>query len=592
MTTTGRLSATDAAFLYYERPVQHLHVGCVSFLDGPVPFDDFRDLTVERLQQLPRYFQRPVRPTLDWALPSWEDAPRFDPRQHIRHVGVPPPGGPAELHELVDELLATPLDPDSPLWETYLIDGLADGRAAILNKMHHCMVDGVSGVQILEILTDPAPGSHVAAAAPPTRSQGGDGKRPWSVQAALEVANTLTRWVLEPSSQLPFNASISADRRLRWTTVSLDRVLAVRGAAGCKVNDVMLAVIAGALRRWALRHGLQPDILCVRAMVPVSLRTAREHLTLGNRVSAMFPVLSVDIADPLERLHKIAAHMASLKNRGQAQATNLLLSLAGWMPAPVNALLGRLAPNVPVINVVCTNVPGPREPRYLLGRRVLEMHPMVPLVDGLGLGFAILSYADQLSVGAVADPALVPDVETIAEDVAAELDVLAAAVAVDATPTVAPAPAANGAGPRVGDLMTRVVQTLAPGSSLAEAWRVMRTARIRHLPVVDELRRPIGLVTHRDLLGASPSTIAEPDEAARVQILGWLTAREVMETHLIVASPDEAASEAGRRMLAAKIGCLPVVDGTGRLAGIVTEVDFLRWAATNMAPPAEEPHAA
>ncbi len=592
MTTTGRLSATDAAFLYYERPVQHLHVGSVSFLDGPVPFEDFRDLTVERLRQLPRYFQRPVRPTLDLALPRWEDAPRFDPRQHIRHVGVPPPGGTAGLYELIDEILATPLDPDSPLWETYLIDGLADGRAAILNKVHHCMVDGVSGAQILEVLTDPAPGPRPAAPAPPPRTHGTDGSGPWNMHAALEVANTVTRWLLDPSSQLPFNSAISAERRLRWTALSLDRVLAVRGAAGCKVNDVVLAVIAGALRRWAVRHGLQPDILRVRAMVPVSLRTAREHLALGNMVSAMFPVLPVDIADPLERLHKVAAHMADLKSRGQAQATNLLLTLAGWVPAPVNAFVGRLVPGVPMINVVCTNVPGPREPRYLLGRRVLEIHPMVPLVDGLGLGFAVLSYADQLSVGAAADPALVPDVDAIAADVAAELDVLLAAVGVEPTAPAAVAPSPSGAGPRVGDLMTRSVQALAPESSLAEAWRVMRTARIRHLPVVDELRRPIGLVTHRDLLGASPSTIAEPEEAARVQILGWLTVREVMETHLIVASPDEAASEAGRRMLAAKIGCLPVVDPTGRLVGIVTEVDFLRWATANMAPPAEEPHAA
>jgi diacylglycerol O-acyltransferase / wax synthase len=150
MANTGRLSSQlssmDAAFLYYERPVQRLHVGSVSLLDAPVPYDAFTELTVQRLAALPRYSQRPVRPVLDWALPSWRDVPRFDPRHHIRHVGVPPPGGDAELHVLVDELMATPLDPESPLWETYLIDGLADGRAAILNKVHHCMIDGVSGV--------------------------------------------------------------------------------------------------------------------------------------------------------------------------------------------------------------------------------------------------------------------------------------------------------------------------------------------------------------------------------------------------------------------------------------------------------------
>jgi WS/DGAT/MGAT family acyltransferase len=591
MTTPGRLSATDAAFLYYERPAHRLHVGSVSLLDGPVSFDDFREFTVTRLQQLPRYFQRPVRPTLDWALPTWEPVPRFDPRQHIRHVGVPPPGGPAELHALLDELIATPLDPDSPLWETYLIDGLANGRSAVLSKIHHCMIDGVSGAQILEILTDPTPEptQTVQTPAPPAATHGAEGGRPWSTQAALEVANTLTRWVLEPSSQLPFNAPVSADRRLRWTVLSLERVLAVRGAVGCKVNDVVLAVIAGALRRWVVRNGLRPELLCIRAMVPVSMRTAREQLTLGNMVSAMFPILPIDAADPVDRLHRTAAQMAALKGRGQAHATGLLLSLAGYMPAPMNALLGRLLPSWPMINVVCTNIPGPREPRYLLGRRVLEMHPIVPLFEGLGLGFAILSYADQLSVAAAADPALVPDVAIIAQDVAAELDALVAAVGLDAEPAL---PTRVEASPRVADLMTRPVHTLSPTTGLADAWRLMRKARIRHLPVVDELRRPIGLVTHRDLLGAAPSSVAEPEEAARVQILGWLTAREVMETHVIVTSPEESAAAVGQRMLAAKIGCLPVVDATGRIVGIVTEEDFLRWATAHMAPPAQEPHAA
>ena len=227
MATSGRLSAMDAAFLYLERPVQRLHVGSVSLLDGPVPYGAFVELTVQRLGKLPRYAQRPVRPVLDWALPSWQDVPRFDPRHHIRHVGVPPPGGDAELHTLIDELMAAPLDPDSPLWETYLIDGLADGRAAILNKVHHCMIDGVSGAQLLEVLTDPASELATEPAAPPPmlRAHGSGGARPWSAHAAVEAASTLARWALEPPSQLPFNAPISAERRLRWT------VAATRAAA-------------------------------------------------------------------------------------------------------------------------------------------------------------------------------------------------------------------------------------------------------------------------------------------------------------------------------------------------------------------------
>src|SRR5262245_54349368 len=384
MAGSSRLSPMDAAFLYYERPVQRLHVGSLCLLDGPVPYEAFTDLPVERLRGLPRYLQRPVRPLLDWTLPSWQDVPRFDPRHHIRHVGVPPPGGDAELHSLVDELMAAPLDPDSPLWETYLIDGLADGRAAILNKVHHCMIDGVSGAQLLEVLTDPAsePATQPAPPSPTLRTHGSGGARPWSTQAAVEAASTLARWALEPSSRLPFNAPISAERRLRWTTLSLERLLAVRGAVGCKLNDVVLSVIAGGLRRWLAAHAVGSDRLCVRAMVPVSVRTAGSELTLGNLVSAMFPVLPVDIADPVERVHKVAVHMNDLKDRGQAHATGLLMALAGALPAPVSALLGRMLPSWPMINVVCTNVPGPREARYVLGRPIGGIPPILPPFEG------------------------------------------------------------------------------------------------------------------------------------------------------------------------------------------------------------------
>ncbi len=586
MASTGQLSAMDAAFLYLERPEQRLHVGSVSLLDGPVPYEAFVDLTVQRLARLPRYCQRPVRPVLDWALPSWQDVPRFEARHHIRHVGVPPPGGDAELHALVDELIATPLDPDSPLWETYLIDGLADGRAAILNKVHHCMIDGVSGAQLLEVLTDPASAPATESPAPPPtlRTHGSGGARPWSTQAAVEAASTLAHWALTPSSRLPFNAPISAERHLRWTTLSLERLLAVRGAVGCKLNDVVLSVITGGLRRWLTAHAVTTDRLCVRAMVPVSMRTSGDHLTLGNLVSAMFPVLPIDIADPLDRLHKVAAHMSELKERGQAHAIGLLMALAGALPAPLSALFGRVLPSWPMINVVCTNVPGPREPRYVLGRRIVGIHPIVPLFEGLGLGFAILSYADQLSIAAAADPALVPDVETVTDAIAREFDALVTALGLELPAPVQAPPRAT---LRVADLMTVAVQTISPETRLGDAWGLMRRARIRHLPVVDDVGRLIGLVTQRDLLGAASSAVAEPDEAVRLRRLGWVSAHEVMETHLVVSAPDEPAASAGQRMLAAKIGCLPVVDARGQLAGIVTDEDFLRWATLQMAPAAE-----
>jgi diacylglycerol O-acyltransferase len=553
-------------------------------LDGAVPFDAFTEFTVERVRELPRYLQRPVRPALDWTLPVWQDVPRFDPRDHIRHVGVPPPGGDAELHALIDELMAVPLDPDSPLWETYLIDGLADGRAAVLSKVHHCMIDGVSGAQLLDRLSDPGPEPTPEFGAPPAplRTHGSGGARPWNARAGLEAVSTVARWALEPSSQLPWNAPISAQRRLRWTELPLDRLLAVRGAVGCKMNDVVLAVITGGLRRWLAAHAVATDRLCVRAMVPVSMRTPGDHLTLGNLVSAMFPILPIDISDPVDRLHRVAAQMNDLKERGQAHATGLLMALAGALPAPLSALLGRMLPSWPMINVVCTNVPGPREPRYILGRRIVAIHPIVPLFEGLGLGFAILSYADRLSIAAAADPALVPDVETVTDAIATELDALVTALGLDAPAAEAPAPAR----PCVSDLMTAELHTITPDTRLAEAWRLMRHKRIRHLPVVDAHQRLLGLVTHRDILGVAPSSAEHPEEHLRLLPLEWLAAREVMETHLTIATPDEPAAVAGQRMLTAKIGCLPVMSEAGKIVGIVTEEDFLRWATGQMARPA------
>jgi CBS domain-containing protein len=318
-------------------------------------------------------------------------------------------------------------------------------------------------------------------------------------------------------------------------------------------------------------------------MVPVSMRTPGDHLTLGNLVSAMFPILPIHIADPVDRLHTVAAHMSELKERGQAHATGLLMALAGALPAPLSALLGRMLPSWPMINVVCTNVPGPREPRYILGRRVVAIHPIVPLFEGLGLGFAILSYADQLSIAAAADPALVPDVGSVTDAIGAELDTLVAALGLETPAAMEALPPLR---PRVADLMTAAVHTITPETRLADAWRLMRRLRIRHAPVVDASQHLVGLVTHRDLLSAAPSATDQPQEASRLLPLEWLSAREVMETHLTVATAEEPAAAAGQRMLAAKIGCLPVVDDGGRLAGIVTEEDFLRWATIQMAPPA------
>ena len=585
---TNRLSPLDATFLYFERPMQRLHVGCVALLDGPLAFPAFVDTVGQRLAAIPRYRQRPVRPLLDLDWPRWEDDPHFDVRRHFRHIGVPPPGGPAELHEVVDTLFATPLDDQHPLWETYLIDGLADGRSAILCKVHHAMIDGVSGAQVLEAMSDEPPPNADARPRPmagpvrPSVLRTLASPRALLARArdALTAATTLGPMMFEPISELPFNGRLTDARRIVWASFALDDFLAMRGASGCKVNDVVLAVITGALRRWVQSRGVDPAGLRVRTLVPVSVRRPEDHMALGNLVASMFPTLPIGIVEPLERLRAIAAEMQSLKERGQAQASGVLMSLLGSMPAPLGALLGRLLPERPIINTVCTNVPGPRQACHVAGRRIVEIHPMVPLFQSMGIEFAILSYAGQLSISAAVDPALVPDADTIPEHLAASAEELRAAlrpVAPAASTFISPSV------PRVAGLMTTPPITVRPEDRLATAWRIMRTHRIRHLPVVNGDGRLVGLVTHRDLLAASSSSIIANGEEERVQLLTWAGVGDVMETHLSVAHPDESAAAAGERLLRHKIGCLPVLKGDAQLVGIVTEEDFLRWATSEMA---------
>jgi WS/DGAT/MGAT family acyltransferase len=575
-----RLSPLDASFLYWEKPNQRMHVGCVALLDGPIAFEPFARAMEERLGSIPRYRERPVRPLLDLDWPHWEADPTFEVRRHLRHVAVPPPGGERELHELVDSLFATRLDPRHPLWETYLIDGLADGRCALLCKVHHAMIDGVSGAQVLEAMADPVPhDSPPPSPQPAARRSLLEAIGPAALRDALGAVGIVRSVLFDAVPTLPFNGPITDARRIVWASFSLDDFLTLRGIAGCKVNDVVLAIIAGAIRRYLEARGARPDGARPRALVPVSVRRVDEHMTLGNLVSSMFPHLPIDVADPVERLRCIAEEMRTLKEQGQPRVAAMVVKLAGSLPAPVSALLGRVIPPLPPVNTVCTNVPGPRQACHLLGRRILEVHPIVPLFQGLGMEFAIMSYAGRVSISVAVEPHLVPEASDLPAHLHAALCELR-----DALGTGEPARHAAAATlPRVADLMTRDVIAIAPEDSLATAYREMRRQRIRHLPVVSR-GRLVGLVTHRDVLAASSSSLIVPTEEGRVRLLGLVPAAEIMEMHVSVAAADDAAADAGERMVRHKIGCLPVVDANGRLAGIVTAEDFLRWATAHMSP--------
>jgi len=598
---TSRLSALDAAFLYFERPNQQLHVGCVAEVDGHVSFAAFLEMIEQRLcTRLPRYRQRPLRTALDIDHPHWEPDPAFDVRRHVHRVAVPAPGGADELHELVDSLHAAPLDARHPLWEIHLIEGLAGGSSALLFKIHHCMVDGVSGAQILDLVTDACgenPESLVVAATPAqlaidqrrtTELASRLGSIPGAatilgrMRDASEAIATIASLVTEPSDPLPFNRPLSDRRSVAWTTLRFDDILAVRGRFGCKVNDVVLAVIVGALHRYLEARSIPTAALRVRAIVPVSVRRDEDHLTLGNLVTAMIPRLPIGETDPIERLRRVAAEMLELKNRGQARAAGVVLSLLNGLPAPLEALLGRLAPDRLIANTICTNVPGPRQARSVLGQRVRAVHPIAPLFQSMGLEFAILSYDDTVSISATADPELVPDLREIATALAASAAELVAATR-DVAEAEPAAPVAV-AVPRVSDVMSRDVLTVGPCDSLLAAHRLMCSRRVRHLPVLGPGGRLNGIVTQRDILAAASSSLERDTDAARVRILGGSEVNEVMETHLCTATPDELAAHAGARMIRHKIGCLPVVGEGGQLVGIVTQADFVSWATQHMAP--------
>ena len=599
-----RLTPLDASFLYLERPTEFLHVGAVAVLESAPPFDDLVATLAERLGALERYRELPVRAALDVSAPRWRPDPAFDPRRHFHRIAVPTPGDEPAFRRVLQEIFARPLPADRPLWECVLLEGLAGGRAALLTKVHHCMIDGVSGVQVLEVMTDgweerlgtPEP---TGIGAPPSARRPGTvagdvaerigrvldavvhpRRAVAGVRAAAAAAGTVLDVVGRRLVPFPFNGPLGEERRIVWATFDLDEFLAIRGAAGCKVNDVALAVIAGALRRFLPVEATRAPRR-VRALIPVNVRRNDEHLQLGNRVSGMFAALPVDIADARERLRLIAAEMRANKEAGQGQVFDLALGIAGIVPSVLAPALSRLPQWWPVAHTVCTNVPGPREPRRLLGRRVLDVHPLVPLAADIGLGFAILSYAGTISITATADARLVPDVERLPVALRASADELALHLGARDATTPPRTPYAGGV--TVGELMTRDVAYVGTAELLANAWKTMRERRIRHLPVVDRHGALVGLITHRDLLAASPSSLALRDERDRIDGFGWATAADVMESHVSTAAAGESAADVALRMVRQKIGCMPVVDARGALVGIVTEEDFLRWSATLLA---------
>ncbi len=434
-----RMTALDAAFYHLERTGQLLHIGGVYVVEGALDFARLLADVESRLHLVPRYTQRAVPVPFNLANPTWEPDPRFDLRSHVvRHV-LRAPGDERQLASLVGRLFAQPLDRNRPLWELHQIDGYGDGRSVLFAKVHHCMVDGVSGVELLGLLFDasprptPVPPPEAAAPVPPLPSPAAQAlravaeapaalgarvhalahllRRPEQALAELTLSAAALReaaWlVLTGKPATPFNGHVSVLRRVLWVTFPLGGIKGIKDRLGGTVNDVVLTIITAALRAYLEDRGINPDRVELRALCPVSTRLPAERGALGNRLSALLVPLPVGIFDPLERLRQVRAATAQLKRAGAARTMARVLDLVSLLPPLLQRPLGWLQTLTVPFNTVCTNVPGPPVSLYVQGRRLEVFVPIVPLAQGVGLAFAILSYADTLTIGVTIDPALV-----------------------------------------------------------------------------------------------------------------------------------------------------------------------------------------
>jgi WS/DGAT/MGAT family acyltransferase len=455
-----RLTSFDTSFLANERSNAHMAIGALLMCEGDAPSEeDFLAHIRSRVHLLPRLRQRLLYPPLRLGTPFWVDHPQFDIHQHLRRISLPAPGTEAQFQDLVGELLAPPLDRSKPLWELILVEGFEDDRFGVVYKTHHAMADGISAVDIGMLLFDVEPKREPAReeaewtpARTPSRmalvGHAGSGIAAtlrrlgrWLRQALREPRRARRRaadglaglwevtWNLaRPAPKVPFNTEIGPRRSMCWATFDLPDFKGVKNALGGTVNDVTLAVVAGALRRWLLERDVAVDGLELKALVPVSIRTENEHGELGNKLTAMRGPLPVGVADPVERLQAITAAMDALKVSRQPLGAEAIWGLNDWFRdfAPPVLLSPTAAINFStrLFNLLVTNFPGPQVPFYVLGRELTAVYPIGFLAKNHALAIAILSYNGQVGFGLLADPDSVPDAERIVNHLVASVDEL------------------------------------------------------------------------------------------------------------------------------------------------------------------------
>jgi len=484
-----QLTSLDAQFLALETPRQFGHTSGLAVLDpstapgGCVDLADVQRLIVERLPLLPPFRWRLAEVPFGLDYPYWIDDPDFDIDFHVRELALPHPGSISQLADQVARIFARPLDRTRPLWELYVVQGLQGGRVALLTKIHHAVIDGMSGAEILGVLLDISPeGREIPAPGPERNGNGratGDlemllrglsGLARYPVRALRSVPTTLPnledvgvyaalpgaglvsrvargvqRVVDRNSGVVPvhrerlvpprtsFNGRVSAHRRVVFGELSLDMVKNVKNAYGSTVNDVVVSICAGAVRRWLLQHHELPDEPLV-AQIPVSVRTSEQQGTFGNRILLMSAPLYTDEPDPVVRLRRTNESLAGMKERHRALPADLLQDANHFIPPAVFSRAARLTFALsrsrrmrPTWNLVISNVPGPQFPLYCVGARLESIYPVSVVTDGMGLNITLMSYDGRLFLGIVADRELMPDVAQLMPWLEEELEALRAA---------------------------------------------------------------------------------------------------------------------------------------------------------------------
>jgi diacylglycerol O-acyltransferase / wax synthase len=455
-----RMSATDAGFYFAESENAPLHVGSVAVFDGPPPsYGDLVRLLLSKLPMVPRYRQR-VRPVpLQLGRPLWVDDPHFQILYHVRHTALPKPGSGDQLRNLAGRVLGQRLDMAKPLWEAWLVEGLEDDRWAIISKVHHCMVDGVAGSDLMQLIFDltpdaahgepkdwtpqrsPSSVSLVAGAVAETvthpvrqlsslPSVGGAGRvvkrLADSTRTLAATAPSVARQAVTPTAR-SLNGPIGPHRRWAWSDGHVDEFKAVRTALGGTVNDVVLTAITRGFRDLLVGRGeLSSEKLVVRSMVPVSVRRPGERGALDNRISAVFVDLPVGEPDPVRRLQSVRGQMDEYKRAMQAVDARSIIAMGDFVAPTLLALGVRAAMQAGQIwtQAVTTNVPGPRVPLYVLGRRMSSAHAYVPIAGGTRISIGIFSYLNTMTFGINADFDAFPDVDVLSDGIRAGIDEL------------------------------------------------------------------------------------------------------------------------------------------------------------------------